>query len=155
MNDAMTQRALALVEQCVDPQKLRQIAANAAKQGNDAVERAARLKLYAVLPSEEPGTLEFDVWQSIHCLEDALKIERGKTIRLNRTRQKISRDGEYKTVADLVLGKQSEGFDMLIDRDMSELTFEAVAIKHKSLFSNDVIEAARTRLSKAGVDGHD
>jgi len=150
MSDGPEQRALALIASCVDAAKLRQLAINARQRGAVDVERAALLKLYSVLPSAETGTLEHDVWQSIYALEDALKAERGKTILLARTRQKIARDGEGKTVSDLVLGKESAGFQMLIDRDMPELTFEALALRHADRFEVHVLDAARKRLRSFG-----
>jgi hypothetical protein len=151
MDNKIIQRSLAFIESCDDATKLRQLAVNAASKGVSEVERSARLRLYAILPSEQPGTLEYDVWQSIYCLEDTLGLERGKTTRLSRTRQKIARDGEQKTVADLVLGTPSDGFSMLIERRMPELTFEAVAIKHSDRFDEEVISAAKARLIKAGI----
>ncbi len=66
-------RAIGLIEECSDPEKLKRMAANARRLGNAEVERAASLKLYTVLPSAEPGTLEHDVWRSIYALEGALK----------------------------------------------------------------------------------
>jgi len=149
MSDA-TKRALELIAKCTDPKQLRQIAVNAHRQGEEQVRRAAMLRLYEVQPSEEPGTLEYDVWQSIYALEGELSHERGKTTRLSRTRQKIARDGEERTVADLVLGKMSEGFRMLVDRDMPKLTFEAVALKHADRFDEPVLSAAADRLTESG-----
>ena len=111
------------------------------------IARAASLKLYSVMPSAEPGTLEYDVWRSIYALEGALKDERGKTVMLGRTRQKIARDGEVKTVADLVRGTASDGFRMLRDRDMDDHTFEAVALRHRERFEDDVLKAASARLA--------
>ena len=150
MNQAQIERSLKYISECRDPKKLRQIASNAASENPD-IERAARLRLYKVLPSEEPGTLEYDVWQSIHALEDVLSVERDKTMRLSRTRQKITRDGELKTVVDLVLGNQSQGFDMLVERNMPELSFEAVALKHAGAFEPHVLDAARRRLEENGL----
>lgn len=147
-----TQRALDLIANCNEPKQLRQIATNAHRKGEEPVRRTAMLRLYEVQPSEAPGTLEYDVWQSIYALEGELSHERGKTTRLSRTRQKIARDGEDGTVADLVLGKVSDGFRMLVGRDMPKLTFEAVALRHPDRFSSQVIQAARSRLSEAGFD---
>lgn len=151
MSDA-TQRALDFVAKCNDPRQLRQMASNARRQGEEEVRRAAQRRLYEVLPSEKPGTLEYDVWQSIYALEGELSDERGKTTRLSRTRQKIARDGEEGTVADLVLGKVSEGFRMLVERELPELTFEAVALRHARCFDRRVISAAEQRLKEAGYD---
>lgn len=146
---ANEQRMLQFIVTCDDARALRQVAKNAALKSPE-VARAAKLRLFAVLPSEEPGTLEYAVWQSIHALEEELSSERGKTIRLSRTRQKIGRQGEAHTVSDLVLGKPSDGFRMLADRDMLELSFEAVAIRFADRFSVEVALAARTRLDAAG-----
>jgi hypothetical protein len=132
-------RAMSYIQSCDDPKKLQALIANASKRGEHKVRHAAELRLYDVLPAAKPGTLEYDVWRSIYALEGALKAERGKTTLLARTRQKIAKDGEHKTVADLVLGKLSEGFRMLLDRDMPELTFEAVALRHAQDFDDDVI----------------
>ena len=149
MND-LARRALELIDRTDDAVELRRIAANAHARGEVEVHRAALRRLYAVLPSACPGTLEYDVWQSIHALEEELSMERGKTLRLGRTRQKIQRDGEVGTVAALVTGKMSEGFEMLRVRDMLDLTFEAVAKRHPDRFAPEVLEAATRRLAEYG-----
>lgn len=152
MTDVSVARAMQIVEQCVDPQRLRQIAANARKQGELSVARAAELRLYEILPSEKPGTFEHDVWRSIHALEGTLTSERGKTTRLGRTRPKIARVGELETIKDLIMRKDpSEGFFMLLERQMPELTFEAVALRHPERFETAVLDAAEQRLRAAGV----
>lgn len=147
-----TKRALEFIARCNDPKKLRQLAANAHERGQEEVRRAATLRLYEVQPSEKQGTLEYDVWQSIYALEGELSHERGKTTRLSRTRQKIARDGEERTVADLVTGKVSDGFRMLVERNMPQLTFEAVALKHSGQFDKQVLSAAEQRLNDVGYD---
>lgn len=147
------ERALRFIANCSDPKKLEQMIRNARDQGEAEVERAAMLRLYEVKPEARPGPLEHDVWRSIFALEGALTGERARTTLLNRTRPKIKREGEAATVADLVLKKvASEGFDMLIERGMPELTFEAVALRHPGRFDEEVREAAVRRLSGAGVD---
>lgn len=147
-DDARTDdsRTLGYIAACDDPAKLKTMVINARRQCNEAVVQAASLRLYEVMPSALPGTPEHDVWRSVYALEDALKSERGKTTLLGRTRQKIAKDGEIKTVADLVLGKTSGGFQMLIDRGMVDHTFEAVALRHPSRFAADVLAAAKARL---------
>lgn len=149
----MRERALQFIAACGDPEKLEQMIRNARRQGEAEVERAAMLRLYEVRPEAQPGTLEHDVWRSIFALEGALTSERGKTIRLSRTRQKIKEVREAATVADLILKKApSEGFHMLIERKWPELTFEAVALRHPERFDEHVREAAERRLSETGVD---
>jgi hypothetical protein len=90
MDISAADRALKMITNCVDAMSLRQIATNARRQGVPDVARAADLRLYDLLPSEKPGTFEYDVWRSIHALEGTLTSERGKTTRLGRTRPKIA-----------------------------------------------------------------
>jgi hypothetical protein len=141
--------ALTLIASCGDPGKLRVIIKNARNAGSANVVRAAQLRLYQISPAAEPGTVEHDVWSCIHALEDALTEERGTTTRLNRTRQKIARDGEHQTVVDLVMGKKSAGFDMMIERDMPQFTFEAVTLRHPAAFDEPCRTCAAERLAGA------
>ena len=143
-------KMLVFIQTCGDAKKLRQLAANADEKGVPELANAARLKLYSILPGDDPSTLEFAVWQSIYALEDVLKQERGKTIMLSRTRQKIARQGVARCVADLVLGKPSDGFQMLLEREMLELSFEAIALRFSDRFEEDVLDAARQRLNDVG-----
>ena len=147
-----TERALKYIAGCSDAGKLKQLAQNAKAHGAADVEQAALLRLYAMMPAAEPGTLEHDVWQSVYALEGALKTERGKTTLLSRTRQKLKKDGEVVTVADLVTGKARAGFQMLLDRHMPELAFEAVALRHPQTFTPEILAAAEKRLAEAGID---
>lgn len=149
MKKGMKKNPLDYIDGCSDPEKLKIIAKNANQKDELEVEEAALRKLYSILPSQEPGTLEFDVWRSIHALEGTLKRERGKTVRLNRTRQKIAKQGEKVTITDLINGKISEGFVMLIERDMAEFAFEAVALRHPKQFNEDTLHHAQTRLDEA------
>ena len=149
----MRERALEFIATCVDPKKLTQMIENARKQGEAEVERAAQLRLYEVRPEAQPGTLEHDVWRSIYALEGALTGERERTTLLGRTRQKIAADKEAATVASLVLKKDaSEGFHMLLERNLAGHTFEAVALRHRERFDQEVVDAAAERLRGAGQD---
>ena len=150
MPDDQEAKMIEFVANCDDAEKLRNIAKNAQAGGAGRLFAEAKRRLYAVLPAEKPGTLQYDVWRSIFALEDALKSERGKTVLLSRTRQKIKAHGEHKCVADLVTGKPSDGFEMLRERDMLDLSFEAVALRFADEFEDSVLDAARARLHDAG-----
>ena len=148
--------ALAMIETLNDPVRLRNLIANARDKRSDIVERAAFQRLCLVQPEATPGTVEHDVWASIHALEEMLRDERGKTVILSRTRQKIKRDGEAKTVSDLALKSEaSTGFGDLIERGYPQLTFEAVVMRHPKTFDDTIQAAARARLEGAGISAQD
>lgn len=144
--------ALAHIAALDDPDRLRAMIANARRAKAPEVARAAFARLCEVQPEAEPGTLEHDVWRAIHALEESLTEERGRTTRLTRTRQKIAKDGEAKTVSDLTLAdKPSDGFAMLAEREMLDLSFEAVVLRHPGRFDDTVADAARARLDAAAA----
>lgn len=146
-------RIEAQIAACDDPTKLRRWIANAKAKGEAGIAEAAFRRLIAVLPQEQPGTIEHDFWQTIHAFEHALTEERGKTTRLARTRQKVARVGVVQTLKDWALsGKSTDGFEMLLERGMPELTGEAIVLRHAGAFEENVVAAARRRLDDAGVD---
>ena len=145
--------ALDAVATMTDPARLRAMIANARRLGSGPVERAAFLRLCEVMPEATPGTVEHDTWATVHAFEELLRDERGKTVRLSRTRQKITRDGEAKTVSDLTMSSEpAAGFTDLIERGHPGLTFEAIVLRHPKTFDGDVQAAARARFADHGID---
>ena len=146
-------RILEQIEKCDDPAALRRFTKNAKQPGGSDVYNAAFQRLVTVQPSAQVGTLAHDVWRTIYAFEVLLEEERGKTIRLSRTRQEIQRDGEVKTVMDLTLkATPSDGFRMLKDRGILELSFEALVFARAEHFPSNVVGAARSRLETEGMD---
>ena len=147
MSDPKLEKLLAQIDACTDPKLLKQWVFNARAKGNAEVAHRARRRLYQVLPSAEPGSLEHEVWASIHALEDLESAERGKTIRLQRTRNLISDVGEQECVERLLLKPTpSSGYDMLLRHDMPDLLFEAIALRHPDRFSARALDNARARI---------
>lgn len=146
-------KILAAIATSTDAKQLRRIRENALKMGVTAVAEAAFRRLIEILPDEKPGSIEHEFWKTIHAFEEILRDERGKTIRLSRTRQKIDRVGVKQTLIDFASSKApTEGFNMLIERGLPELTGEALILKHSATFDLDVQTAALRRLENAGVD---
>lgn len=149
-------KLIALILACTDADKLRNWISNAERKGADDVADAARRQLIAVIATNNIATptidsptdpLALDFWKSITALEFELSQERGKTIRLTRTRQKIARVGVQKTLADLaVQPTPSKGYFLLKDRKMLDLSAEAVVLRFPDQFDEDVVNAARARL---------
>jgi hypothetical protein len=148
-------KILAYIALCDDAEKLKSLLENARERNETTVADAAFRRLISVLPTEEPGTLEHDFWQTIHAFEHILTDEREKTTRLSRTRQKVARVGVEQTLKDWALGTaETDGFKMLIERGLPELTGEAIVLRHSGRFETEpeVVVAARQRLLNAGVN---
>jgi len=147
------QRILFAVAKCENVRELRNYIANARKQGDAEIEQAAIRRLISLVPSESPGSVEYDFWRTINAFEYALTNERGKTTKLNRTRQKVAKVGVIATLRDWAFKKGStEGFDMLLAMNMAEYTGEAIVLRHPDKFDAETIKAAKNRLRDAGVD---
>lgn len=145
-------KMIAFIAATTDASKLRALIENAKKKNAPNIERAAFRRLIELVPSENPGSVEHSLWQTIVAFEELLTQERGKTTRLARTRQKIARVGAHQTLVDWALSdKRADGFRMLIDRDLPELTGEAIVLKHQGSFSTEAVISARSHLLEAGV----
>jgi hypothetical protein len=146
-------KQLRFIAGCNDEKQLRALINNAKAQGAGAVSEAAFRKLISIVPGERPGTVEHDFWQTLFAFEHILSDERGKTTRLSRTRQKVGRVGVVKILADWAVGAtDSDGFKMLLERKLPELTGEAIVLRHPDSFDEETRAAAARRLTKAGVD---
>ena len=146
-------KMLTKIEACDDPTLLKQWVKNGTIKGEAKIVRAARLRLYSILPAAEPGSLEHDVWASIFALEELEAERRGKTVRLQRTRTLIRDVGERECVERLLLkSTPSSGFAMLVDYQMPHLLFEAVALRHRDQFSAEAIDNAEARMSRIGPE---
>ncbi len=151
MTDAS--KVLVAISKCDDPGRLRTFIKNAQNKHENGIADAAFRRLISLVPSEEFGSVEHDFWQTVNAFEYALSEERGKTTRLARTRQKVGRVGVIETLKDWALSdKKTKGFEMLLERGMPELTGEAIVLRHPDKFDQNVRDAARARLTDAGVD---
>ena len=84
-------------------------------------------------------------------LKRALREQRGKTIRLSRTRQKIARVGVHKTVEDLAMSKKaSDGFAILTGAGLADLTAEYLVLTYRDRFSAELLRQ-QARLIGAGI----
>ncbi len=140
-------KVFSFIERCDNADELNKLIANAKKQNEQDVERAAFRRLIYISPVDAPGSLEHDFWSTVIAFEHLLKQERGKTVLLARTRQKLKRVGVVQTLTDWATDtKETDGFQMLIERGMPDLTGEAIVLRHPHRFSSDVIHSARARL---------
>lgn len=126
--------------------------ANVRRLGRTDLYPAAFRRLCDLSGQDHTDPLVVDFWRAITAAEEVLREERGKTVRLSSTRQKIERVGVRKTVEDLVLAREaSSGFGILSQAGLGDLTAEYLAIKHRDQFSAEAVAAARQRLESAGI----
>ncbi|KQW81822.1 hypothetical protein [Brevundimonas sp. Root1279] len=143
--------ALAYVNGTDDKKGLERLIQNAKRLGYPKVEEAAFRRLISLHPECEPGSIDHDFWSMVQAFEYVLTEERGKTTRLGRTRPKALKDGVVATLAGWATSNQvTEGFQMLQDREMLDLSGEAIVIRHPDEFAPEVVEAAKRRLESVG-----
>jgi hypothetical protein len=146
-------KILAFIERCEAPGDLESLIRNATKLGNKAVAEAAFRRRISLVPDQSPGTVEHDFWQTVQAFEYSLTEERGKNTKLSRTRRKVAEVGVVQTLRDWSAGPQeAAGFKSLLGRGMPEFTGEAITLRHPEHFEPAMLEAARQRLTVAGVD---
>jgi hypothetical protein len=136
-----------------DKEKLRNWIANAKRHKRDDIYQAAFRQLCRIEGRNIDDPLEAEFAIVMRALEEALSEESGKTKRLTRTRQKLSRVGVRQTLADLALKPSpSTGFLKLVEFGMArELSAEALVLKYEKEFEPAVVAAARKRLEKYEV----
>ena len=126
---------------------------NAKRLGRHDVYQIALRQLCRVEGRNIDDPLEAEFAIVMRALEEALTEEAGRTKRLNRTRQKLGRVGVRQTLADLALKpRPSLGFIKLVEFDMADMSAEALILKYRDEFEQDVVEAARKRLKEYGIE---
>jgi hypothetical protein len=97
--------------------------------------------------------LERDFWAAIAAAEELATQKNGRKTLLNRTRQKVKRVGIKKCLEDWAFHKgTTQGFEILVNGGYSELTGEAIVIRHATEFSDDVVNAAKQRLIDCNIE---
>lgn len=98
---------------------------------------------------------EREALQAIFAVEEVLSQKNGKKTRASRTWQSVKKYGIIGTVERVVnRRKETDGYTALRDIGMEDFTFEAVILRHPSLFSEGAISQARSRLSKPDSEGN-
>ena len=98
---------------------------------------------------DEP--LERDFYDVLNAYEELLTEKNGRTTKASRTRQKLKNKGVEQCLIDWALGPPTEGFKLLIEKGLAELTAEYLVVKHKGRFPSEVLEAAKKRLLDFGA----
>lgn len=136
-----------------DPEKVRQLLANAKRLGRDDIVLKCQLRLVELAGQNYDEDIEREFWMAVTAAEEFKTAQNGKTTRLSRTRQKYTRVGAVACITDWAVSeKVTEGFRILIDAGRPDLTGEAIAIRHSDRFPQQAVASARKKLEDHGVD---
>jgi len=136
-----------------DPAKIRGIMANAKRLDRPDLVLKCQLRIAELAGSAYDDEIEREFWRAVTCAEEFKTAENGKTTRLSRTRQKYERDGALGCISHWALNaKTTDGFHILVNAGRPEFTAEAIVIRHSTKFSDDVVSAAKKKLSDHGID---
>jgi len=125
---------------------------NVRRLGRTDLYPSAFRRLCELEGNDHGGALVVDFWRAVAAAEQVLREQRGKTVRLARTRQKVERVGVHKTVEDLALSKKpSDGFAILTGAGLGDLTAEYLVLKYQGRFSAEALAAAKVRLVEAHI----
>lgn len=135
-----------------DPEKLRKLMANAVRLGYDDLAFQCRLRIAELAGAPYDDVLEREFWIAVSTAEEIKTAENGKTTRLARIRQKHRRAGVQKALEDWAIEPATaDGFATLVANGRSDLTGEAILLRHEEQFSVDAVNAARKKLMEHGV----
>jgi hypothetical protein len=98
----------------------------------------------------DPIIREF--YEILGAYEQVLTEKHGRKTAASRTRQKLAKKGVYLSLVEWARGKvETNGFTLLVDRDLAKYTFEYLIAKYAERFPNDVVELVRERLKKHDI----
>lgn len=140
------------VRRITDPNDLSALMANAKRLGREDVYWAAFKQRCSLEGTDMSDPLERAFADVLNAYEQLLTEKNDRTTRATRTRQKMKNKGVHQCLLDWAMGSATEGFKLLIENGLPELTAEYVVIRHKDHFPSEVVEAARQRLLAVGVE---
>lgn len=139
------------IAQLTDKTGLRNLMDNARQLDRDDVYWRAFRRLCSLEGMQYDDPLERDFYDVLNAYEELLTLKHGRTTKATRTRQKLVNKGVEQCLIDWALGPPTDGFKLLIDKGLPELTAEFLVVKYETRFPPPAVEAARKRLSEAGA----
>ena len=140
------------VKKLKTPDECRTFMKNARDRNREDLRPGAFRRLCELESGQHPDPIVVEFWQAIAALEEVRRQTHGKTVRANRTRSKVIKDGVLATIEALVLNKKpSDGFRWLVEAGLGDLTAEHIAARYPSYFSPEVLVASKARLEEYGI----
>ena len=130
-----------------DQADLRVLMANVRERGREDIWREAFSKLCSLQGMDQTDPLHRDFYQTLAAYEELLTEKNGRTTRASRTRQKLQKKGVVRCLEDWAISlTPTDGYNLLIERGMVELTGEFLVQKYPERFSVEAVTAAKSRL---------
>ncbi len=139
------------IAQMTDGQALRNLMANARRLDREDIYWLAFRRLCSLEGMSIDDPLERDFYDVLNAYEELLTEKNGRTTKATRTRQKLKNKGVAQCLIDWALGPPTDGFRLLTERGLSELTAEYLVVKYESRFPPEVVESAKRRLLDDGA----
>jgi hypothetical protein len=136
-----------------DPNALRSLMKNASDRGRPDIVMKCQVQLARLAGEKYSTAIEREFSSAVAAAEEIATATNRRTTRLSRTRQKEKRVGVKQCLIDWAVSPAvTQGFAMLVKGGHPELTGEAIVVRHKSEFGDDVVASAREKLKIHGVD---
>lgn len=138
------------------PAECKQFAINVADRLPELAKAAKRRSVELKAAEHGASTdAEREALEAVYAYERVLSEQRGKTIRASRTWQMIKRHGIIGAVERAVDRKDTTpAYQMLVDLGMQDFAFEAVILRHPSVFSDTAVERSQKRM-ESWVNGEE
>jgi len=138
------------IERLENTNELRKVMANAKAQKREDVYWIAFRRLCALEGMNYEDPLHRDFHAVLTAYEELLTEKNGRNTKASRTRQKLARNSVEKCLEDWALSvSPTQGFSLLMQKGMSELTAEHLVVKYADRFTENVVMAAKARLQAA------
>ncbi len=139
------------IEKMADKNALRNLMENAKRLERDDIYWLAFKRLCSLEGMAYDDPLERDFYDVLNAYEELLTEKHGRTTKASRTRQKLKNKGVEQCLIDWALGEPTDGFKLLVEKGLPELTAEYLVVKYGTRFAENVVEAARKSLTEQGV----
>jgi len=131
------------------PMEARTFAKNARERGHPDLEAQALQRAHELQAIQDGHTspAQQAIATALYAYEEEQTRLKGHTFRANRTRQMITNRGALQAAERMVLSqKPSQGYEVLEEAGLQELSFEAIIVRFPHEFSEHAVQAAQARL---------
>ena len=152
----MEERAVYDVSNLKTPEECRTVMERAQARGLEDVYKLVFRRYCDLVGSAyddpfDPLIREFH--ETLAAYEQLLTEKNGRTTKASRARQKVANKGVHQSLIEWTLEKvETDGFKLLIEKDLPQYTGEYLVVKYANRFTPDVVQLAKARLEKYGVE---